>query len=506
MSSPTEYVFAQLSLGSMPPTTRLQTRRQQEQDDSEPEPQPDDSHSDSESEPGFEVDESTGVHVTLPSGIKCSLAHLHPQIRHNILTASQDTSSKLVLRRCQSRNDDYIFLVSELAEYTIRTGVRDSQWTTPSCSCERGERGEMPCRHTLWLFDRIASQIWDYQKRDITLVGDGYYASDPELDGKPFDFISDFHLDMLADSLHCDVVGQSDEPNPRRVQTTREILACLNEVPVDEYRPDLFDNPRRGKRAVKKGDLEQTIFRMLISNDEFFHYFLSSMEEDEMVINRFRRLQHRADLALAGLRDYASNPAVHGQPGQKDVDWCARHLDVVAHQLYAAIVRTNRRLRDWELRAAGRTLVHILHRVVDHNTDVGPPTLGPRSQRNLYFRLVGDRDDNFVVKALFSIPPVAVSHLIDELATIEDKILRQGAPQSYVARLRACIDNLRSSHVGAATQVSSSTITIAATTTAPSAHVATAGGTSSTHASSSSTATGSKRSSSELDREAKRRK
>ncbi|OTA69179.1 hypothetical protein K449DRAFT_418656 [Hypoxylon sp. EC38] len=420
MSPPTER-FKKLSLESMPPVTRLQSQRQQAEDSS----------SESEAEPDFDIDDDG--YMTSPSDLKYSLDLLDEETRENV-TRAIEVPSQFVLRGCQAGDQRCLFLITEPVEYTVRTGTEQSGYGVPSCTC-----GETPCRHILWLFDQITSEVLGVQRDPYNLSQHGY----PTELGNPYDAISDFHLDMLADSLHCDVVGQSPDPNPRRVRETREILASLNEVPIDEYRPDLFDNPRKGKKVIKRGDLEQTIFRMLLCNDEFFQYFLSSMRAEELNKNRFRSLQHRADAALAGLGQYAADPSLQDIARPKNVAWCARHLSMVTRQIHSVIHNTDRPLETWELRAAARTAVHVLEQVVSQNRDVGPADL-PKEDRNLYYRLIGNEDQNFAVDVLSSIPPQVLGPWIDDLTAIHEKISEHGAPASYTTRLGSLISHLRS--------------------------------------------------------------
>ncbi|OTB02123.1 hypothetical protein M426DRAFT_62868 [Hypoxylon sp. CI-4A] len=414
----------------MPPVTRLQSHRQQQQQ------QVDDSSSKSDPELDFDIDDDG--YMVSPSNLRYSLDLLDEETRDNV-TRAVEVPPQFVLRGCQAGDERCLFLITEPVEYTIRTGSDSSGYGIPSCTCESSERGESPCRHILWLFDQITSQILGVQRGPFILTQHGY----PTGLGNPYDAISDFHLDMLADSLHCDVVGQSADLNPRRVRETREILASLNEVPVDEYRPDLFNNPRKGKKVIKRGDLEQTIFRMLLCNDDFFQYFLSSMKADELNKNQFRSLQHRADAALAGLRQYADTSSLQDVARPKNVEWCAMHLSTVTRQIHAVIHNTNRPLESWELRAAARTSVHVLEQVAQHNVDVGPSDL-PKEGRNLYYRLIGSVDNNFVVDVLSSIPPEFLGPWIDNLTPVLDAIDEHGAPISYTTRLRSLVTHLRS--------------------------------------------------------------
>lgn len=457
MSPPTDR-FKKLSLESMPPTTRLQSRLQQVEVEAEVDEVEDSSSSSSSSEEGseeepddFDVDSEEEVMVS-PSRLKYSLDLLDDAARDSVVKATE-IPSQFTLRGCQPGDQRCLFLITEPAEYTVRTGSEASGYGVPSCTCESGES---PCRHILWLFDQITSQVLGARGSPYMLTRNGYPA---EL-GNPYDAIADFHLDMLADSLHCDIVGQSEDPNPRRVRETRDILASLNDVPPDEYRPDLFDKynknhddnskdkdndnarPRKRKRTIARGDLEKTVARMLLRNDDVFHSFLSSMRGNEM---RFRSLQLRAEAALAGLTQYTNDPALQNVAKPKDVAWCAKHLEYVTRQIRNVIHTTDRPLETRELRAAARTAVYVLEQVVlHHNRDVGPADL-PADRRNLYRRLVGNDDNgDFVVDVLASIPPEVLAPWVDDLGTIERRIAELGAPAAYLARLRSLLGHLKS--------------------------------------------------------------
>ncbi|KAI1779505.1 hypothetical protein F4818DRAFT_436811 [Hypoxylon cercidicola] len=463
MSPPTER-FRKLSLESMPPTTRLQSRLQQVEVEVEVEAEEDSSSSssssDAGSEPDFDVDED-GDHMVSPSRLKYSLDLLDDDTRENIIKATE-VPSQFVLRGCQAGEERCLFLITEPVEYTVRTGSQESGYGVPSCTCEDGSRGGSPCRHMLWLFDQITSQILGAaQEGPLRLTRHGYAA---EL-GNPYDAIADFHLDTLADSLHCGVVGPSADPSPspRRAREACELLASLHGAPADGYRPDLLGEGAgtggRG-RAVARGDLEQTVFRMLLRSDDFFHYFLSALSARPGERNeaRFRGLLLRADAALAGLRRYADDPPpLQTVARPKDVAWCASHLEAVTRQIRAVIHTTDRPLERRELRAAARTAVHVLEQVVmHHDRDVGPADL-PSDRRNLYRRLIGSRDDDddndsdsdFVVDVLASIPPEVLSPWVDDLAAVERRIAEKGAPAAYLARLRSLLGHLRSRSPGA---------------------------------------------------------
>src|SRR5262249_4736598 len=112
-----------------------------------------------------------------------------------------------------------------------------------------------------------------------------------------------------------------------RVREAREALASVAAVPVDEWRQDLSSGPspaglassshprRRGTGLVRRRDLECTIFRMLLANDEFFNYFVSHLAASDPVRDPFRKLAQRVDRVLVDLDNYHQVLLQEQQPG-----------------------------------------------------------------------------------------------------------------------------------------------------------------------------------------------
>ncbi|KAH8675701.1 hypothetical protein BX600DRAFT_507917 [Xylariales sp. PMI_506] len=394
--------------------------------------------------------------IQLPSGLVYSLEELDEETRDHISTVS-DSSPPLVLNGCLARDQYVTFLVSEAVEYTIRAGAPGSEWSVPICNCEEGlPSHKTPCYHILWLFDQVSEQVLDDHGHVLKMNEKGYAE---EL-SNPYNFIDEFHLDILADSLHTRTLGpgsEDDPPNPRRVKEARELLATLNNIPVDDYRPDLFTNSEGDDHVIERDDLECTIFRMLLDNNEFFHYFLSEMQAEGLVGNIFTRLQQRADAVLAGLDAFLENPNQEVSSRPKNVEWCAQHLQLVVQQVRTAIQNTKSGLSPSERQAAARTLLHVLRMVVQRHEDVSSETAVEESGRNLYYNLIGkpdqgkvqdqdqDHDHSFVVKALNAIPPEDLSPFVGDLTEIIDQITALGAPASYREKLRGLLQRVRSS-------------------------------------------------------------
>ncbi|SPN96752.1 uncharacterized protein DNG_00272 [Cephalotrichum gorgonifer] len=446
----------QLSLsGSMspPPRPRGSSSRGQ--------PKGDVSSSDEESDSGSsspEDDEEPTV-IRSPSKLMYRIDGLEPNTRAAVRDAFREPPN-MALHFCVQRDNLYAFQMTELVYHTIRITPAGSARPYPQCSCRNTSP---PCRHVLWLMDRLVKQTG--YNRDpnapLNLTPHGY----PEEIGHPFQDISNFHLDLLADSLHCELTptpgSQDDESDDDdeeeggdlsdsyRVQEARELLASVAASPPEKYRPDIFDKPRRGKKPLKRGDLECTVFRMLLDNNEFFNYFLSLARPADPVNDPFRKLDRRfsrlrADMArysasLARPQSSPTTPSPRHPPGPPcDVPWAAHHILGITSLIRAQISDA---LPDSQRISAARSLVRILSAVADSNHDAHPgPT--PRD-RNLYVRLIADQDQDFVVGLLVELLDAA-AHFQHNLHVVLDKVKVHGAPPSYVTKLEDLVGRLKS--------------------------------------------------------------
>ncbi|KAI8632164.1 hypothetical protein F5Y19DRAFT_472186 [Xylariaceae sp. FL1651] len=393
---------------------------------------------------GFDLDEASGIAI-FPSGMRYSLHALDIGTREAVIK-SISTPSKLALRGCSSRDQDYVFLVSESIEYHVRAGQTGSPYEIPSCSCQQDERVtgfQHPCRHTLWVCDQIASQILPHQSQPYTLHLNGY----PSEEGNLCDYIPDYHFDALADGLHCDIkVGESANPSPRRIQTAREILATISETPVEQFRTDLHELEME-KRIIAKKDLEQTIFRMLLRNDSFFSYFLSSMRHYDLLNPRFRRFRDQADTALAAFDKHVMLSFEERRCSLKNFKWCVNTFKHIEQQIKSIILNSERELDDVDRRAAAHTLVYVLDRVLDHHQDHKHKDRDdePETVINLCDALIVKSDKSYILDVLEEFPAESISHLAPELCRIQEKATNIHIPQSYINKLQRTIYRLRSS-------------------------------------------------------------
>ncbi|KAI1734240.1 hypothetical protein F4680DRAFT_462538 [Xylaria scruposa] len=422
-------------------TSRGSQSRRREEDSAE-------TPSESDIDTSIDFDEMTGI-ATFPSGMRYSVHGLDTGTRDTVVQAL-NTPSKLALRGCSPRGQGYVFLVTETIEYHVRTPYGGSgPYDGPSCSCRQDESTvglQHPCRHTLWLCDQILSQLVPLSKDPHTWRLDGYTTKH----GNVCDFIPDFHFDVLADSLRCDIMaGESLKPRPPRIQTAREILATLSGNSVDKYRPDLTGEIV-GKRVLKEGDLEETIFRMLLENDTLLEYFLDSMRNHESLNPRFRRFRDRADAALEAFDDYTKASDLERVELSENLQWCCKTFKDISEQIKAIMIYSERELDDFDRRAAASTLVYILDQVIGRNKDEDVrrdrDDSGDHSDNaryaSLFNELIVESRHNFVLDILDELQPKHIDHLLPDLVRIEQAIAHTNVPGPYLGKLGGIISRL----------------------------------------------------------------
>jgi hypothetical protein len=453
MSAPT-YSLSQLTLDSMSPATSPRARgaspgaSSQYTDDSS-------SEFDSDFEDSGLEDNDENI-VRSPTKFVYCLDQLSEKSKAVVRDAFTGPP-KIALQRCRLIDNTYAFQMTELVTRSIR--IRDTDQGVTRCSC--GEDGL--CEHLVWLLDQILKQTLYNGRQDdkpLTMTDKGCAQ---EM-GDPFRSIADCHLDILAAGLHCQLVdpdaGSEDEVDPQRALEARELLSAVHVVSPDDFRPDIFAKPCSGKKVLKRHDLDRTVFRMLLDNHHFFHYFLSQCTKTDPIHDPFRKLLQRVEDVLRDLDAYSLDPCSDSSSsppssvsaddgafteGPRDVPWAAKHILGSVGLIRSAIYKRDKPLKPDEAISAARTLVRILEAVVDRNHDahVGPTRAG----RNLYWRLMGDRDIDFVVAEL-NLLPEATSQFLNNLEAVLDKMGVHGAPPTYVGKFRSLLSRLRTSNTG----------------------------------------------------------
>ncbi|KAK4153392.1 hypothetical protein C8A00DRAFT_43684 [Chaetomidium leptoderma] len=417
----------------------------------------DSEHSSDASDWDVEEDEGGGETniVSSPTGFKYNISRLSPRTRQVVKGLFNQTSSndppQVSLELCGIREEDaegtglfYAFQMHEVVPCSVRIGTRDSQrFSAPKCECPDARyRHVRPCKHLIWLFDKISKlALFDHDPdSELTLTELGYAE---EL-GDPFDQISQIGLDILADDLRCDTSEPDSDivaPNSARVREAREMVAAVAGIrpcELDDYRPDLEVSYDRDT-LIRRGDLGATLFSLILASHSLAEWVRSELGPSDPAADPFRSLQHRVtrviqelDAYLEAQRDMAAADAYERRgrmgEGSRDVSWASGQIQHCVRKIEKLVSRGSNPLTEWARSSAARSLVSILKAVVRH--------------RDLYARLIGDEDTNFVYSALDMLADQ--SQFVDTLEEIMDLIGVYGAPPSYVANMRRLIARMRS--------------------------------------------------------------
>ena len=439
--SPPVSRLRRLTLEDMPPRTRSQSLALSRTASTPP---PDEEHT-----TDLDSDDEDDQLVQSPTRLTYRLDELSDKTKSVVRDVFSEPP-KIAIEHCRRLEDTYAFQMTELVTHSVRIRASDSERPRLSCSCGEHSTDAEPCEHILWLLDQLLKQTLYSHDHDtpVTMTSSGYAM---EM-GDPFRNIANYHLNILADGLHCRVVdpASADEDEAidvDRAEDSRELLSSLYGEPSDEYRPDFVAEQDWDDQLICHDDLEHTIFRMLLDNPHFFHYFLSNTPSSFSINDPFRRLSRRVDRVLRDLDIYSSERETaqeHSSESPQDVTWVSQHLLGIVRLIRYAIYSRQYPLTPKESISAARTLVHILDAVVKRNQDAHSGS--SRIERNLYLRLIGDRDDSFVVEELRLIP-AAASQFVHNLEDIQDKIGTFGAPATYVDKLRKLISTLRATSI-----------------------------------------------------------
>ncbi|EXM27448.1 hypothetical protein IWW34DRAFT_719561 [Fusarium oxysporum f. sp. albedinis] len=441
--------FSRLSLESMSPETRSRTRaqslgRKTEQSHHDESSSDSDTSSDSSGyvdySSEFDDDDEPSA-IRSPTKLTYLVGHL-PEETQSIVRDTFKEPPKIALEKCRRIDDTYAFQMTELVTRSVR--IRAPQDGTSNLSCSCRDDGQ-PCQHLLWLLDQIVKQtLYETDLNKPLRMNPVGYAEEM---GEVFQNISNFRLDVLAEGLHCHLVTPdseyNNEPDAFRAQEAREMLSSVYKMDPGDFRPDIFEKVSHRRKIIKRNDLEQTISRMLLDNHHFFHYFRSLSRPQDPIKDVFYKLTQRINRVVRDL----DTPGQTSDPDPpRDVIWAASHILGCVRRMRHDIYSRESPISAREALSAARSLVHILDLVVSRNTDHGPID-APRIDRNLYLRLIGDRDQDFILNVLNLIPEAA-SQFLHNLEEVLGKIEIYGAPAGYVQRFRAMLGRLRTSSTG----------------------------------------------------------
>lgn len=421
-----------------------------------PEPEPRSDVSDWEAEDNEDDDDDDDEQdsdvVQSPTGIKYNISRLAPQSRQAVkaLFCQEPTQEppQISLELCGIREGGpdetgrfYAFQMHEVVPCSVRIGARNSgRFSTPQCECPDARyRHIKPCKHLIWLFDKISKHALyeNHPDSELTLTEFGFAE---EL-GDPFDRISQIHLDILADSLRCDMSDPGSDvasPSPARVKEAREMVAAMagfQPWETDDFRPDL-ESSYNATTLIRRGDLGATLFSLILASHSLAEWVRSQLSPSDAAVDPFRSLQQRVGRIVDEYSLSVRDPSVVAADSSKekanedslDATWASTQIQNCVRKIDGLVSRGPSPLSGYARSSAARSLVGILKAVV------GTPSL--------YMRLIGSHDTGFVYSTLDAL--VDQSQFVEELEGIMESIGIYGAPPSYVANMRDLISRMRS--------------------------------------------------------------
>jgi hypothetical protein len=393
-----------------------------------------------------------------------------PDNSHDMTEPEPEPEHVLALHHCRhiGAEDDprYAFQIAD-AE-VVRYGVRVKPTITglPQCSCD--QNSESVCRHVRWLLD----QLHRTGMATTANISPDYYGQ-----------ITAAGLENICEDLHWELRKgtESDEEETtwklkkdyrvrayglhtramirERLKEIRDILATLSNESSVDYRKDIFESVDdiSLEDVLVPHDLEATISRLLVNDDDVFSQFKSLISHNTRALDFFRKMNLKAKHSCHLLDEYVQHgPAT----GQHDLIWCSRQLvDIV--NIISVNVTERQPLNSESRKEAAKSLVSILLEVVkNRNTDVYQDDRLPRrrqhgephTDRNLYQRLIGSISpqnpvgNTFVIKALQDLPEAqAFIEDLEEILSILETIGWGPAPKPYREKLAALIAQLKRS-------------------------------------------------------------
>ena len=199
----------------MSPETRSRARAQsfaqethQPHDDVSSSETETDSNSSEFEENSSEFDEDESSTIRSPTKLTYLIDHL-PETTQSVIRETFREPPKIALEKCRRIENTYAFQMTELVTRSVRIRAPEDGTSKLSCSC-RNDDGE-PCRHLLWLLDQIVNQsLYDGDiSKPLRMSAAGY----AEEIGDPFQNISKYHLDVLAEGLHSHLITPDSEYN-----------------------------------------------------------------------------------------------------------------------------------------------------------------------------------------------------------------------------------------------------------------------------------------------------
>lgn len=400
------------------------------------------------------------------SGLRYDVRELSPVTKNRLFDNLRNENFKVDFCRELYNEEKPYWAIGIVQRLVIRIGPPGSGHEDPMCSfCE-----QHACRHVIWLRDVIAGCTLAQYKNSGNPEGDLKMLRDGSATGpgvrRPYEQIHAAGADTLAAVLDWEYSSASRDETAeeaklrakcRDVANVRDMLACLSNQRVDDYRADIFHNVPNTIDTTHplhaQSDLETNLAHLLISRKDLYLAFRQELSPAFCALEHFRKLRLYMDEAYEAHDMWIRTGQYSVGDKPCDIAWMGQQLIDIINSV-VRYTSDHAPMAPEARDQAAALLVSILDSVVGRQADVytGNRVLGqrPRNEnlRSLFGYLImstGDRSPAqgvFVVEALNWFVSDA-RNLVPALERIISSI--PVAPSAYLEKLRSQISRIRGS-------------------------------------------------------------
>ncbi|KAL6239144.1 hypothetical protein BDW75DRAFT_236841 [Aspergillus navahoensis] len=354
-----------------------------------------------------------------------------------------------------------------------------------TCTCAAfGGRDEAACQHIFWLLDQVRAQLFSHSPSPnapskILLSSDGQAQSFPRIEQLLSNPMVPTSIETLAERLNWPYVRSGiEEGGMSRTQRVRDILSAFSiEVLPEEFRVDLVESDpepedtghsrisrkkrRTPEQCVVQGDMEATIFRLAVHDDNVFTSLCKAMPPGACAAIYFDKVLERSRRILSAFDRYCRTL---GGPGEEAIDKVFMAAVVRTLKTNTLNIHKNIHARTPHgLQGAAKALTTILEDISTRNKDALAvnqygrvsflPANANRSadgeededSRNLYHQLIGltdgdeDEEGYFVLDALADLPGEVLYPFWERLGAVLARVEVNRAPRGFIMRLAGIV-------------------------------------------------------------------
>ncbi|KAL4910785.1 hypothetical protein BDW74DRAFT_172253 [Aspergillus multicolor] len=352
------------------------------------------------------------------------------------------------------------------------------------CTCAVFRGKDVACQHIFWLLDQLQGQSLSVSPSPSHVPSKILLSSDAHAQGFPrIEQLLSSHitLELIAKQLDWPYVrSEVEEGGFSRTQRVRDILSAFSaEILPEEFRCDIaeldFDpedntgyshvsikKMRTPEQCVVQGDMEMTLFRLAVNDDNVFTSLCKAMPPGACAAIYYDKALQRSREILSEFDRYCRT--LGGPTETKDQDEkgykVASSVAAVIQALKTNSLNIQKNMyarAPHGLQGAAEALTTILEDISRRNNDAladnkyGRVSFSPANtpededSRNLYQQLIGNADDEdeeggyFILDALADLPGEDLHPFREKLGAVLRRVEVNRAPRGFIVTLAGIV-------------------------------------------------------------------